>query len=187
MVEIKKTYIFAAENKHFKATTMEKVKMNQDELYQFLLSRNIIIKRLGEKIGQSDVAMSNAFKHNVVNGSPLYFSTEKLRRINEALPVMADEISARLMKFNTGGPTTFGRNNKYDLDCLEQLRTVGDYFNLIGFTARILGWSKTKKSATFTPSSNLYGHITEADVTAVNTELLAIAGVLRSVEVTPML
>ncbi len=165
---------------------MEKAKMNQDELYQYLLSHNLTIKRLGELIGQCDTIMSSAFKHHKMNGKPLYFSAVRLTRINEALPVMADEITSRLLKFNPENNISPLPNRRYDPGCVDQLRRVGDYFNIKGLTARVLGWTKAKKESVFTSVSKGYGHITEADVTAINTELLAVAGVLRAIEIVPM-
>lgn len=166
---------------------MEKKQWNQDELYEFLKSQNLTIKRLGEMIGQSDTAMSNALKHNMVNGKPLYFNEEKLQRINEALPRMADEIEARLMEFhpeNTPKDVKFGR--EYDPSCVEQLRRVGDYFNIEKLTNRVLGWSKSKKDSVCSPKNPNHGRIKESDVMAINLALIGVAGMLRRIEVVPM-
>lgn len=159
-------------------TIMAKSTMNQDELRDFLNAHNMTKKRLGELIGQPDTVLSSAFNHFVVNGKPLYFSAERLARINEALPVMADEITARLMHFSGDG--------RFDKACAEQLRAVGDYFNLTKFTKRLLGWSKSKKDAVLSPVHPGYGHVKKTDVTAINTELLAVAGVLREMKIVPM-
>lgn len=159
--------------------------MNQDELRNYFTSRNLTMKRLGELINQSDTAMSNALNHFKVNGKPLYFSIEKLQRINEALPIMADEIEARLLKFDEERSAKEG-NNRYDPGCIEQLRRVGDYFNVKGLTYRVLEWSQPKCNAFFSQNNPGRGHIKRHEVTAINTELLAIAGVLRGTEVVPM-
>lgn len=157
---------------------MAKSTMNQDELRDFLNAHNMTKKRLGELIGQPDTVMSSAFNHFVVNGKPLYFSAERLARINEALPVMADEITARLMHFSGDG--------RFDKACAEQLRAVGDYFSITMLTKRLLGWSKSKKEGVLSPAHPGYGHVKKTDVTAINTELLAVAGVLSNTEVVPM-
>ena len=162
---------------------MTKTKMNQDQLYQYLLTHNLTVKRLGELIGQSDVQMSNAFKHNIVNGKPHRFPDFVVDRINEALPRMADEITDRLMRFHPENNISKMPGRCYDPSCLDQLRRVGKYFNVKGLTARILGWSRSKENAIFCSSHSNYGHVTEADVTAINTELLAVAGVLRNIEI----
>lgn len=165
---------------------MEKATMTQDQFYQFLLDHNLTISRLGELIGQSDVAMSQAFKHYIVNGKPCYFSAEKLQRINDALPQWADAIQSRLMQFHSENNISTVASRCYDPSCIEQLRSVGNHFNLTGLTARVLSWGASKKSSIFTPSHKNYGHISQQDVTAINTELLAVAGVLRSIQIVPM-
>ena len=35
------------------------------------------------------------------------------------------------------------------------------------------------------PTSKAYGHITESDITTINTEIVSVAGVLENVEVVP--
>lgn len=155
---------------------MEKFVMNQDEFYQYLLSRHLTVKRLGELLGLSDTVMSSAFKHHVVNGKPLYFSADRLKRINEALPVMAHEINARRMTFTPS-------DSRYDFACVEQLHRVGDYFNLKALTADVLGWTKSKKDACFSRANKGYGHITEADVAAINAKLTEVAMMLQQIEV----
>lgn len=166
---------------------MKKTEMNQDQLYQYILAHNLTVKRLGEMIGQGDAVMSCAFKHNKMNGKPLYFSPARIARINEALPRMADEIQARLMQFHPENNISTVEGRYYDPSCVEQLRQVGEYFNVQGLTARILGWSKEKKASVLcSPANRNYGHITPEDVTAINTELLSVAGVLRSIEIIPM-
>ena len=95
--------------------------MTQDQFYQFLLDHNLTISRLGELIGQSDVAMSQAFKHYIVNGKPCYFSAEKLQRINDALPQWADAIQSRLMQFHSENNISTVASRCYDPSCIEQL------------------------------------------------------------------
>lgn len=162
---------------------MTKVQMTQDQFYHLLLDRNLIISRLGALIGQSDVAMSQAFKHYIVNGKPHSFSPDKLQRINDALPRWADSIQSCLMQFHPENNISTVPTRCYDPSCLEQLRSVGEHFNLTALTARILGWKKSKKESVFTPTNKNYGHITQQDVIAINTELLSVAGVLRNIEV----
>lgn len=162
---------------------MTKVQMTQDQFYHLLLDRNLIISRLGVLIGQSDVAMSQAFKHYIVNGKPHSFSPDKLQRINDALPRWADSIQSCLMQFHPENNISTVPTRCYDPSCLEQLRSVGEHFNLTALTARVLGWKKSKKESVFTPTNKNYGHITQQNVIAINTELLSVAGVLRNIEV----
>ena len=165
---------------------MEKQKWNQDELREFFKAQNLTIKRLGEMIGQSDTAMSNALKHNKVNGKPLYFNDEKLQRINDALPRLADEIESRLLTFHPEEKKSDLQRHEYSPSCVEQLRNVGEYFNITGLTFRVLGWKKNKKESVFSQASTSYGYITASDVTAINLALMGVAGMLRRIEVVPM-
>ena len=67
----------------------------------------------------------------------------------------------------------------YDRELVEPMKKIGELVNLTALTERVLGWSKKKKeSILVSPSSKVYGNITEADAAAINTELLTIAGVL---------
>lgn len=161
---------------------MGKAKMTQDELYQYFLEHNIIVRRIGELIGLSAAAMSHAFKHHIVNGKPHYFPVKKVVLINAALPVMAKEIASRIMVFNPANNISTVPSRCYDPECLPQLRKIGDYFNLNGFTARVLGWSIPKKDSVFSPANPNYGHISPSDVELINTELLAVAGMLGNIE-----
>lgn len=179
-----KTYKFAAQNKqsYKKKKLMGKKRMTQDELYQYFLEHNIIVKRLGELIGQSDSAMSNAFKHHIVNGKHHYFSAKKVALINTALPVMAREIASRIMVFNPANNISTVPSRCYDPECLPQLQNIGEYFILRKLTARILGWSLGKNDSIFCPANRNYGHISPSDVELINAELLAVAGMLGNIE-----
>lgn len=161
---------------------MGKAKMTQDELYQYLLEHNIIISRLGELVGLSDTAMSNAFKHHIVNGKRHYFPAKKVVLINTALPVMAREIASRILVFNPANNISTVSSRCYDPECLPQLRKVGEYFSLIKFTARVLGWSLPKKDSVFSTANRNYGHISSLDAELINAELLAVAGTLGNIE-----
>lgn len=164
----------------------QKLQYSQDDLYQYLLAHNITVKRLGELINQSDTAMSSGFKHHIVNGKRHSFPVFIIRRINEALPVMAREITARRVTFNPDNNISRRASQKFDPGCVEQFQRVGEYFNLTAILERVLGWSKRRKNDVIcTPSSKVYGHITEDEVRVINTELLAVAGVLENIEVVP--
>lgn len=127
--------------------------------------------------------MSQAFNHHIVNDKPHHFSPDKLQRINEALPQWADAIQSRLMQFHPENNISAVAGRCYDPSCLDQLRRVGEHFSITALTARILGWSKSKKESVFTPANKNYGHISLEDVTAINNELLFVAKMLSSYEV----
>ena len=73
----------------------EKTQITQDELYRFMQSHNLIITRLGEKIGLGIGSMSACFNHFLANGEPRYFTSQSVAKINEALPQMAFEVERR--------------------------------------------------------------------------------------------
>lgn len=160
---------------------MGKIKLTQDELYQFFLDHNLTVKRLGELIGLSDSAMSSAFKHHKVNGKPHYFPLAKLQFINDALSVLSGEIADRLVSFNPENNRARHSVRVFDRACVEQFRRVGEYFNLTALVGRILGWNKAKKQNIICiPASKVYGHITQEDVNRINAELRLVAAAIAN-------
>jgi hypothetical protein len=163
---------------------MEKVKISQDTLYEFMLNHNVKMTRLAELIGKSDDVVTSCFKHHKDGrGKPRYFSAANVNAINKALPVIADELRKRLQTFGSEQKYTNSWGATYDPALIAQFVELGKYMNITGLVGRILGWTKGKKNAVLCqPSSKAYGNISEADVIAINNEILAVAGVLSSYE-----
>ena len=91
-----------------------------------------------------------------------------------------------MLKFDRQRAVTNSRGTAYDRGLVEPMKAIGRLLNLTALTERVLGWSKKKKdSIIVSPTSKVYGNITEADAAAINTELLTVAGVLAGYEVVP--
>ena len=164
---------------------MDKEQVSQDTLYEYMQAHGLKMTRLAQLIGKSDDVVTSCFKHHKdVHGRPRSFNDQHLALINEALPRLADELLARRLEFGKGDVTTNRWGNVYDPSLIEPINELGVYMNVTALVDRVLGWKKGKKSAVFCqPSSKAYGCISKADATAINTELLAVAGVLSSYEV----
>jgi len=164
---------------------MDKIKVSQDTLYQYLLAHDVKLTRLAEMIGRAPEVVMSCFKHHKDwHGRPRKFNAEHIALINQALPQLANELRARLLMF--GSPETYKNNRgvKYDPALVEPMKELGEFLNITGIVTRVCGWSKGKKSAVLTsPASKLYGCISEQDVISINNEVLAVAGVLGSYEV----
>lgn len=163
---------------------MDKIKVTQDTLYEYLTAHDVKMVRLAEMIGKDPDVITSCFKHRKdMHGIPRVFSESNVSKINDVLPVLADEIRGCLITF--GSPKTytnkFGRI--YDPGMIEPLKTLGVYLNITGLLSRLLGWSKNKKASVLCrPNALNYGNISEADIVAVNNEILSIAGVLSNYE-----
>lgn len=164
---------------------MEKVQISQDVLYEYILSHGIKMSRLAELIGRAPEVVMSCFKHhNNMNGNPRYFNDKHIALINEALPILADELRGSLLKWGSNQTYTNRLGVSYDPALVEQIKSVGRYMNITALVERVLGWSKGKKSAVLVQSSStVYGHVSQADAERINTEILAVVGMLSNVKI----
>lgn len=163
----------------------QKVKITQDTLYQFLTDHKLKLVRLAELTGLSEASINSCFKHQIINqGVPRSFTREGVERLNRALPQWAESLRGLVLTWGSEQTFTNQRGATYDPALVEPLKRIGEQMNLTALVERVLGWSKDKKeSVLVTRGSKVYGNITEADATAINTELLTVAGVLSGWEV----
>ena len=164
-----------------------KVKMTQDALYKYLTDHDVKISRIAELMGLGPNFVISCFRHNNnSHGNPRYFSMENIQKLNEALSKLAMQLRFSLITFGSDKMYTNRHGRVYDPGMIEPLNELGELMNLIGLTGRLLGWSKFKKTSVFSsPTSKAYGHISESDIMAINTEIISVAGVLENVEVAP--
>ena len=162
-----------------------KASVTQDFLYDYIVSHNLNVKTLAEFAGISPSMMYDCFRHTKdTYGRPRNFPVNSLAKLNAALPIMADCIKQSVITF--GSEQTFvnrvGRT--YDPGCMPAMKALSKYFNLNGLCLRVLGWSKGKKESVLcSPSSHVFGFITSSDVEHINTELLAVFGMLSGIKV----
>ena len=164
-----------------------KVKMTQDVIYKYLTDHDVKISRIAELMGLGPNCVISCFRHNNnSHGNPRCFSLENIQKLNEALPKLAMQLRFSLITFGSEKMYTNRHGRVYDPGMIEPLNELGELMNLIGLTGRLLGWSKFKKMSVFSsPTSKAYGHISESDIMAINTEIISVAGVLENVEVVP--
>lgn len=164
---------------------MNKIQVTQDTLYEYLLAHDVKISRLAELIGVVPEVVLSCFKHHCDwHGRPRKFNDGHIKSINEALPHIADELRSRLLQFGSERTYTNKWGSTYDPALVESLKSLGHYLNLAGFLTRVLGWSSSKRIAVMSrPNGKMYGYISQKDATAINTEILSIAGVLANYEV----
>lgn len=161
-----------------------KIQVSQDTLRDYMTAHNLKTARLAELIGKSHEMVISCFRHNNDKyGKPRSFTPEHIAAINEALPVIASELQARLMTFNPDVKAN-RLGKKYDKSLVEKIKEIGRYINITAMVDRLFKWSKGKKSAVLVQtSSKVYGAISEDVMIAINNELLGIIGVLSSYEV----
>lgn len=164
---------------------MEKKKVTQDTLNEYMVKHGVKMVRLAEITRVNPDVITSCFKHRKdAHGVPRYFSTKMIALLNEALPQLAEELRRCLLTFDSERAETSSRGVKYDKGLVESMKQLGLYLNITALCERVLGWKKQKKNAVFNSANvKLYGHITEADAIAINEEVLAIAGVLERYEV----
>lgn len=161
------------------------IKVSQDTLYQYIQEHNIKLVRLAELMELSEASINSCFKHHITNrGVPRSFTPAAIDKLNFAIWRIAAELRQRLLTFGSDQVFTNAHGRTYDPALVEPMKRVGEYLNLTALTQRVLGWNKGKKeNILVTPSSKVYGNISEDDANRINTELLAIAGVLSNYEV----
>ena len=165
---------------------MEKIKVSQDILYNYLMEHSFIIANLSRLMGVSEAIVNHCFRHvNDRHGKPLKFTAQNVERLNVALEQVADEIRRCVLTFGSEQSFTNQRGATYDPALIDSIKNgVARYFKLKGLTERVLGWNKAKCDITLAvKSSPMYGHITREDMERINAELLSVAGVLSNYEV----
>jgi hypothetical protein len=165
---------------------MEKIKVSQDFLYDYLTEHNFIISSIGGMMGISDSVVRACFLHTPNrHGKPQKFSASNIQRLNDTLGLVANELRGCLLTFGSNQTFTNQRGTTYDPTVVDQIKNgMNKYFKLRGLLNRLLGWNITKCRTTLSIiKSPVYGNITREDVDRINAELLAVAGVLSSYEV----
>lgn len=163
---------------------MEKIKVNQDTLYQYMTDHDVKLVRLAELIGKSADVVTACFKHQKdMNGNPRSFSSRNIALINKALPQLAAELRSCILSFGSEHSYVSSRGVAYDPGLVEPVKRIGNYLNITAVVERLLGWTKSKKAAVLVFSKKAYGHIAKEDADRINAELLSIAAVLESYEV----
>ena len=163
---------------------MGNIKVSSDLLYEFIQKKGLNVLPIAKRMGVSLSIVSMCFRHDPNRyGKPLYFSTANIKRLNEAIQQIASELDDSLITFGSSQTCTI-RKNTYDPACVESMKRLSEYFNLTKLTHDVLGWNLAKKRTTLSiVNCNRYGHITKKDIDLINTELLAIASVLKSYQV----
>ena len=161
-----------------------KIQVTQDTLYEYMQAHDLKTARLAELIGKSPEMVISSFKHhNDKYGKPRSFTADHIASINQALPVIASELQARLLTFGSDQTFTNRRGATYDPALVEKIKEIGRYINITALVERLLGWNKGKKSAVLVQTtSKVYGAVSEADMITINNEILSIIGVLSSYE-----
>ena len=166
---------------------MQKVKMSQDSIYDYLTKHGVIISRIGELMGMEPSSVISCFKHHLnPRGIPRHFTVRGIAKLNDALQVLVGELRSHVVVFGSDKVYTNKHGRTYDPGMIEPLNELGKYMNLMSLTNRLLGWNQRKKLNVFSsPATKNYGNISESDVNAINAEVLSVAGVLEGVEVVP--
>ena len=167
---------------------MDKIKVTQDTLYQYLTEHTMTISLLAVKMQVSEGILYGCFRHSPNRyGQPLKFSATNLKKLNAAIGEIADELRGSLLTFGSPQAFTNQRGATYDPALVEPIKNgITRYFKLKGLTERVLGWNKAKCEGTIsTKSSPMYGRISKADMDRLNAELLSVAAVLGSYEIVP--
>lgn len=164
-----------------------KMKISQDALYKYLNEHGVKVIRIAELMGNTPAMVISNFRHHKDDrGYPRRFSVDNIRKLNDALHIIASDLRGCVLTFGTDKAYTNKHGRTYDPGMIEPINRIGVFLNMTFLLDKLLGWSKTKKMSVFSiPSSKAYGNISEADVMTINAELLAIAGVLEGVEVVP--
>ena len=164
---------------------MEKIKVSQDFLYNYLQEHNIIFSMVSGKMGVSSDIVRQCLRRDLNRlGKPMKLSAANIERMNVALEQIANELRQCVFTLENKDTRDNHRGTTYYQGCVADFKRINEYFKLNGLTERILGWNKTKcRTTLFIENSPVYGNITKEDVDRINAELLAVAGVLSSYEV----
>ena len=166
--------------------TNGKIKVTADTLYKFLVEHDFTISRLSGYMGVSNSSLMGSFCHDLDRlGRPRKFSAGHIKKLNDAIVRVAEDMRGRVLVFGSDKVFTNQRGATYDPGLLEPINQgIGKFFKIRRMTERVLGWNLGKWANTLSaPSSKIYGNITRGDADRLNAELLSVAGVLSSHEV----
>ena len=165
---------------------MNKEKVSQDYLLEYLTQHNVNLNRLSDLMGVSNGSMMGAFRHDPNrHGKPMKFSAANIEKMNEALATLACQIRSGLVTFGSAETYTNKRSGEtYDPATVPQLRALQRWFKLGPFFQRVVGWTQSRTtSSLYSTTARAYGTITADQVSRIDTELLAVAGRLGSIQV----
>ena len=166
--------------------TNGKIKVTADTLYKFLVEHDFTISRLSGYMGVSNSSLMGSFCHDLDRlGRPRKFSAGHIKKLNDAIVRVAEDMRGRVLVFGSDKVFTNQRGATYDPGLLKPINQgIGKFFKVRRMTERVLGWNLGKWANTLSaPSSKIYGNITRGDADRLNAELLSVAGVLSSHEV----
>ena len=164
----------------------QKIKVSPDTLYQYLIEHNFTISLLSKYMGVSNGNVYNSFQH-VLNrhGKPMKLSSVNLERLNAVLPQIADDLRGATLTFGSDQTFTNSWGRTYDPAARQSVLDLARFFKITPMLLRVLGWKKGKRDMILvSTNSKVYGNISRDDVDRINAELLSVAGVLSSYELT---
>lgn len=165
---------------------MDKAKVTQDFLLEYLTQHNVNLNRLNELMGISNGLLMGCFHHDLNrHGIPMKFTAPIIEKMNEALPVLADQMRSGLVTFGSSETYTNSRSGAtYDPATVPQLRALQRWFKLGPFFQRVVGWTQSRTSSALnSKTAKAYGTITADQVARINAEVLAVAGMLSGIQV----
>ena len=164
---------------------MDKAKVTQDFLYEYITQHNVNLSRLSELMGIGKGTVADCFRHMPDrNGKPKKFSSVNILKLNEALPILADQVRSGVVAFGSPDTYTSRRGETYDPATVPQLKNLQRWFKLGPFFQRVVGWSQSRTtSALYSQNARAYGTITADQVARINAEILAVAGMISGIEV----
>lgn len=91
------------------------------------------------------------------------------------MPVLAEAIKSKLLKFGSDRTYTNMRRNTYDPALLEQIKELGRFIIIKGLVEKVLGWSPYKIKFVLKQTVSIsYGCISENDANLINEEIIKI-------------
>lgn len=165
---------------------MDKAKVTQDFLLEYLTQHNVNLNRLNELMGISNGLLMGCFRHSPNrHGNPMKFTADIIKKMNEALPLLADQMRSSLVTFGSSETYTNKRSGEtYDPATVPQLRALQRWFKLGPFFRRVVGWTQSRTSSAInSKTARAFGTITADQVARINAEILAVAGMLGGIQV----
>jgi len=166
-------------------TYMDKTKVSQDFLFNFITERGINVSTLASLMGLSTTMVNGCFRHNKdKNGNPRNFPIRSIARLNTAIEELSNQLRSCLITFGSDSVYTNKRGAIYDPGTIDSIKLLHKYFKLSKFLKYALGWSESKKSIVLNiPSSKGYGCVTADDVERINAAITEVIIVFNNIEV----
>jgi len=166
--------------------TMEnetKIIITSGQLKKWLDDNGIKLGGLEKATGTTPGQLSGMFNKTIYRGRDYRrFSQNAATRLNTGMRIVSENLLGHLLTYSPEDAKLVGTELCHP-SCLEQIGELRPWLMVKPFLRKALGWTDSHISNVFiSKKCEIYGHIREEDIVAINTYLVMVAAALNRFE-----